>query len=130
MTKQEAIQKGWAKIWDIIEEQVKENILKDDGWSYEITESWLIAKGLELDFKGKYCRPKSLQGIETNRGWIKIESEDDLPKETGVFWCILNNEIVFLRYWSEAKLWEDLETENRSFPTCYQPIQKPQPPIY
>lgn len=28
-----------------------------------------------------YCvRPKSLQGIEDNNGWIKIESEADFPK--------------------------------------------------
>jgi hypothetical protein len=30
-------------------------------------------------------RPKSLDGIENNNGWIKIESKDDLPKK-GKYW--------------------------------------------
>lgn len=36
----------------------------------------------DFESSGKW-RPKSLQGIENNNGWIKIESEDDLPKESG-----------------------------------------------
>jgi len=32
---------------------------------------------LDFDGVGKF-RPKSLQGIENNNGWIKIESESDL----------------------------------------------------
>ena len=27
-----------------------------------------------------YVRPKSLHGIENNNGWIKIESEEDVPE--------------------------------------------------
>jgi len=44
------------------EEQIKEN--------YQVT--------VEID-NDKMFRPKSLQGIENNNGWIKIESEADLP---------------------------------------------------
>ena len=35
-------------------------------------------------------RPKSLQGIEDNNGWIKIKSEDDLPKKLGLKCIFLN----------------------------------------
>lgn len=33
-----------------------------------------------------WFRPLSLQGIENNNGWIKIESEDDLPKSVTDCW--------------------------------------------
>ena len=51
---------------------------------------------LERKFNGVVYsyRPKSLQGIENNNGWIKIESEKDLPKEKGLkclFLCIHGN---------------------------------------
>lgn len=62
---------------------------------------------------------------ETNNGWIKIESEDDLPK------------IDFhTQYWlSDGKsTWIETITLNhkigREKVTHYQPIIKPQPPIY
>lgn len=126
MTKQEAIQQAYGEHWEAVKDYVRpDGSLKESIWK-----AIGIDNIFHHDFSTGYYRPKPLQGLETNREWIKIESEDDLPKETGIFWCILNNEIVFLQYWSEAKLWEDLQTENRSFPTHYQPIQKPQPPIY
>lgn len=66
-------------------------------------------------------RPKSLSGIETNNGWIKIESEADLPKD-GWHWTlsIIENEPFQTHY-------EDIDIR---YHTHYQPIQKPQSPIY
>jgi len=44
-----------------------------------------IFNNLDLIFKKTtvswFLLPKSLKGIETNNGWIKIESESDLPSE-------------------------------------------------
>jgi|SRR6478752_222418 len=80
----------------------------------------------DVGFKTMICRPKSLQGIENNNGWIKIESEADLPKE----YCEMfvfdkeNNNIKYREYFNTAK---------KAFVKLYshyQPIQKPQPPIY
>jgi len=79
----------------------------------------------EMDFNFPYLRLKSLQGIETNNGWIKIESETDLPK------------IDFItQYWltNGVSMWIETITLNhkigREKVTHYQPIIKPQPPIY
>lgn len=75
---------------------------------------------------------EAFKGIETNNGWIRIESEADLPKETGQYWAIVNADfgIDILNYWSGARKFEDIETENRVFVTHYQPIQKPKKPIF
>jgi hypothetical protein len=35
-------------------------------------------------------RPKSLQGIENNNGWKKIESEEDLPTKTITYHVVIN----------------------------------------
>lgn len=73
-----------------------------------------------------YIRPKSLQGIETNNGWIRIESEEDLPKEDGVYWVYTVDGNRQLRYLEDflhnGKI-------NKYF-THYQPILKPEKPIY
>ena len=73
-------------------------------------------------------RPKSLLGIEDNNGWTKIESEEDLPKEGHIYWTlrkgftypmyvIVGDEGINQKYW----------LDNYSH---YQPIQKPNAPIY
>src|SRR5689334_16269326 len=70
-------------------------------------------------------RPKSLQGIENNNNWIKIESEDDLPKERCFCW-VLEKEIGIVagEYLNNSK-------EERFFwfdnATHYQLIKKPKP---
>jgi len=73
-------------------------------------------------------RPLSLKGIEDNNGWIKIESESDLPKGyTDCDTCNINE------YIGRANLKSDKNTISyckRMGITHYQPIQKPQPPIY
>ena len=68
-------------------------------------------------------RPKSLQGIENNLGWIKIE---DL-KLTKPTICFVVNEF------SEVDIdtyRNDIEEYFKSSYTHYQPIIKPNPPIY
>src|SRR5690554_2905829 len=110
MTKQEIINEAWRnQCLDKIDE---------DGWvnlgycvnGLDDVECWLSDNFFrrrldewEIDYSeldnGEFIttkiRPKSLQGIETNNGWIKIESEADLPKETGHFWVCnkINNQI-------------------------------------
>lgn len=71
--------------------------------------------------------------IENNNGWIKIENEDDLPKENGAFW-ILDKELGM-----KAGEWKQAPNEIEHKKACefwikrathYQPIIKPKPPIY
>jgi len=60
--------------------------------------------------------------------WIKIESEDDLPKINDKYWIIdKSKDIEILKF--------DSKDENyviiwKSQITHYQPIVKPEPPIY
>jgi len=73
---------------------------------------------------------KIIQAIEPQSKWIKIESEDDLPKENGIYWVVKDDEIVCIepkKPINFKKLWSDFKKDNI---THYQPIQKPEPPIY
>lgn len=78
-------------------------------------------------------RPNFLQGIETNNGWTKIESEADIPKNGEydmssfklIYWT--NNGLYYSEDYKRHKLHYDyLEI------THYQllPINKPLPPIF
>jgi len=125
MTKQEAIQNAYGEHWETIKNYVDKN-------------GWLDGKPCDKDLSRVYnnlfdscnrqfdtIRPKTLQGIENNNGWIKIESEDDLPKEYGSdYWVVYDNKIRQLnRNYNNEIFWKENVTH-------YQPIIKPQPPIY
>ena len=90
MTKEEKIQEAYGEHWQYVKDHVDKN-----GWvnAYQWlggcgnTRIYHEMKDIELHCLDSYHRdycyrfiPKSLQGIEENNGWIKIESEDDLPK--------------------------------------------------
>jgi len=71
---------------------------------------------------------KEIEGIENNNGWIKIESEDDLPKigeydmSTYELLYFSNERVIPARYYKN--IWCKI--------THYQLrlIDKPQPPLY
>jgi hypothetical protein len=143
MSKEEKIKEAWVKL--IGEEEF--NNLKIDidllGWLKVSERDYHYKYNTSLvgDFNGKgynpmqkikdyeanptpyFVRPKSLEGIEKNNGWIKIESESDLPNKTNDYW-IVNKLGVSIRNYDmqEDNDWNDV--------THYQPITKPQPPIY
>lgn len=139
MTKQEKIQEAYGEYW-----QESKSFINENGWIN--TKEWLGGigntqifnkiKGIELEcmdnYDHKYCywfRPKSLQGIETNNGWIKVESEDDLPKEiyNSIYWVASQNG------WIENTIYSSTSIEQKyKNGTCthYKPIEKPEQPIY
>jgi len=126
MTKQEKIQEAYGEYWDIFKEFVNEN-----GWFHD-KHFW--GKWPETDLKWETTdhdndiydkrRPKSLKGIENNNGWIKIESEADLPEKEfykGYETFPVNyrcNSYGLHKYFKSKEI------------THYQPITKPNPPIY
>ena len=69
-----------------------------------------------------------------NNGWIKIESEDDLPKEYGEYYfrTTYNTMITYSGWYSSSD--KKFYDRNHYFEiievTHYQPIIKPKPPIY
>ena len=138
MTKEEKIKEAWGVYFEHLSEHATKHALENEGFCYvpactlglilrKYGEEWLETN---KDLKN---RPKSLKGIETNNGWIKIESEDDLPKDENIveFWVYDDEEIVSAKFMYESKRWyHDVNLNLRLFPTHYQPIFKPKPPIY
>lgn len=61
---------------------------------------------------------------ENNNGWIKIESEDDLPIHQ--VW-LSNGKDVWQGYLFKL---ETFAERINTLATHYQPIEKPKPPIY
>lgn len=130
MTKQEKIQEAYGEYYDRIKLHINEN-----GWIDTQTFSF-SRKGIDFEqykkrsntYLGFYNRPKSLQGIEDNNGWIKIESEGDLPKQSGMYWTfIIGKEVVANTF---NTFGNNEFTFDNGVVTHYQPIEKPKPPIY
>jgi len=142
MTKEEKIQETWIEL----NIETPFGICDKTGWYHgyfcngiydieskygtEITD--LINYDIDISGVGKF-RPKSLNGIENNNGWIKIESESDLPKGNGTFWIL--DKVLGVR----SGEWKQAPNEIEHKKACefwikrathYQPIIKPQPPIY
>lgn len=129
MTKEEKIKEAYGNHWELVKDYVDNN-----GWVFDLTV--VVINDIAFEFYKndnlqripitKEWRPKSLSGIENNRGWIKIESEDDLPKEFGKYWVIdRDNSKMYQREFDKSTKGFFLE-----YSTHYQPIQKPEPPIY
>ena len=126
--KQEAIKNVYGECWEKVKDYVDEN-----GWIDNSIPKFTFGqlKNLDLEYKNDvFFRPKSLQGIENNNGWIKIESEKDLPKESGLYFgkdYEFGTDMTFFDF--ETKEWEDSSGYLLNI-THYQPIEKPKPPIY
>ena len=122
--KQEAIKKAYSEYWENVKDYVDEN-----GWIDNSIPKFTFGqlKNLDLEYKNDVLfRPKSLQGIENNNGWVKIESEADLPNNEKVWIYTSNNRVLIS---SKAVLnWVLKNPDNKI--THYQPIEKPKPPIY
>jgi len=118
--KEHKIKDAYGEYWETIKDFVDEN-----GWCYLFP---TIKGELEFENTGRdnVCyRPKSLQGIENNNGWVKIESENDLPKKDCDVFVFINGRIAQRRFQINiSRLWI-----NKSI-THYQPIIKPLNPIY
>ena len=130
MTKEEKIKEAWdntdglnknnwANYWTY--DKAKKHGMDIDGWikvcGYEPEE------GMVYDL----MRPPQLEGIEYNNGWIKIESEDDLPKEDMHCFIMFND----LSYSIDLFYKEGGFLRNHwKHILYYQPIEKPKTPIY
>jgi len=79
----------------------------------------------------KELEPKSLQGIENNNGWIKIESEADLPKQDcNCYFILKSNNAILTGKFNQGCFDYALRYYDHNDITHYQPIKKPNPPIY
>jgi len=132
MTKEEKIKEAWGEYWERLSDVQKLLALDNNGYTsigYSEYQSKLhvdLKKSKLFDVDAN-TRPKLLQGIETNNGWIKIISEKDLPKEKCdlLVYPEFENQFVF-HFYNDKKCKEVLMQNH----THYQQIEKPKPPIY
>ena len=126
MTKEEKIKEAWGLAYD----EVK-HLLTDNGYIRSVDLAHirlnLSSYNLDLNYNDIGARPKSLQGIENNNGWIKIESESDLPKETGCYHVINKKGRYFRKNFLKHL---NNHQEKWKIITHYQPIEKLKSPIY
>lgn len=126
MTKQEAIKKAYG----IFYEKVSPS---NDGWvSYD---NWFKYIGHEIEYEYQDAvilnvRPISLKGIEYNNGWISLKSEDDLPKTEIYCWVIDKEFGTSIGYFDKVKNKFFCSKHIEQYATHYQPIVKPEPPIF
>ena len=134
-TKEEVIKEDWVLFGVDSDESY-------DGWipAEYVPEEAILSGMLDLknfrtstDYDEPFYRPKSLQGIESNNGWISINSEKDLPSED------LDVHIVFKKDGGNFQTFGVWDKRLNSFwsgamkidiPTHYQPIVKPNPPLH
>jgi hypothetical protein len=142
MSKEEKIKQAWINIVGEKNYNFIKQFLSENGFTNRGKYHWLINNfskeyikdnfyvTIEID-NDKLFRPKSLQGIENNNGWIKIESESDLPSEDIDCHFITHNKEIFkgeyIKSIDNFKSGSELYNGRVSH---YQPITKPQPPIY
>jgi hypothetical protein len=135
MTKQEKIQEAYGEHWELVKNYVDEN-----GWFYSNSSEYVkifhtICMSVLLDPRRQedLCsyRPKSLSGIEDNNGWIKIESESDLPKEESIMYRLgmFLNDGRFHQDSNLCTLTTAIAALNWNY-THYQPVGKKKEPIY
>ncbi|MHA7822490.1 hypothetical protein ACVVIH_06980 [Chryseobacterium arthrosphaerae] len=98
MTKEQKIQEAFGKSWSLLSPSMQQHILKVHHWVDRSRNRMnLSPKDLgfdeetECEIHCEFWRPKSLSGIENNNGWIKIESESDLPDEGIEVLCFNKN---------------------------------------
>lgn len=133
--KQEAIKRAYG------EENYNffKGIIGENGWiglsRYDFEEDLESEKKFdkmisEIEFEESFedeqvfYRPKSLQGIEINNGWIRI---DDFVKYTDEKFWIFNSHINDLY---QGQLFDDDMFPINRYATHYKPIEKPKLPIY
>lgn len=127
MTKQEKIIEAYGKHWNLTNGNLNDDYSFDFIGSfsdYDLgTKFKIIFTGISI-FR---AIPFSIIGIEDNNGWIKIESETDLPKDDdGAYWISNENgrfDFIATGYQIKAK-WKN--------ETCthYKEIGFPKDPIY
>lgn len=132
--KSKAIEKAWV---DAVQQLVNHD---ESGWAKcnHLQKEHIIAYRNVLDFdkvlgangelSEMICRPKSLSGIESNNGWVRIEADgSNLPNdETAEYHACFQSK----PFGKDMTADEIKEGFNCGVVTHYRPIEKHQPPIY
>ncbi|EJL66288.1 hypothetical protein [Flavobacterium sp. CF136] len=85
----------------------------------------------DVDYRTTLVRPKDLRGLEDNNGWIKIDSEADLPKDKSIEFdiCRFEKDGTFVS--DKAIGYSNLKLHVRDkLITHYKPTDVLNPPLY
>jgi hypothetical protein len=129
MTKEEKIIEAYGEYYEKMKPWISE-----EGWfnknAFYQEEFKLKYQELDMFFShlGDFMIPQSIVGITNNNRWIKIESENDLPKERGSFWTFIEGKEVVINTFNT---FDDMEfTFDNGKVTHYQSLIKPNEPLY
>ena len=101
------------------------NHLRSDGSVSEVVWLNFNIKIEHDDYSTGYFRPASLKGLETNNGWIKIESEKDLP-ESGYYEVVLRS----TKETTRGSITHSKPKAMVAYYSHYQPIKEIEKPLY
>lgn len=98
MTKKELVKNSYEQFYEYVENSVDENgWVKREEHSGFMRNHFYLGDNIETKFidKVEYWRPKTLEGIEDNNGWISIN--DKMPElgENNIVWLSLNKVSFF-----------------------------------
>ena len=135
--KEQKIKEAYGEHWESMKEFVDENgwlmsstFLKTNSRLYR--EIGKVFRNIKTEFKKNSFdyRPKQLSGIENNNGWISMEGEitNILPTEKGDYFGLYPDGTISCFFFNPE---DDFDRELfLTELTHYQPIIKPNPPIY
>ena len=127
--KQTVIRKAYGEYWEQLSPQAKKCALEHNGYISPIISGIGNIPREFVTFNDLGFRPRTIVGIEHNNGWIRIESDEDLPKELMLAHVFDDDcDITQYIFGIDRKMdWDLVKTQGI---THYQPIVKPEKPIY
>jgi hypothetical protein len=134
--KQQAIKNAYGEYWELVKNHVDSNgflkygDIRNETIGLKDSEIEITDYNFNIDFE--VWRPKQLQGIESNNKWIRIESENDLPKDDCKCWVITSSGEEYMALYLDGcqKFWELMDLDFQLYPTHYMPIVTPDKPVY
>lgn len=128
-TKKQLIKDAWGVIWFLFTKEEKEKLIINNGYfkgsNDDVYEAIDQNEHLFDFIAGKGSVPYSLEGIDNNNGWISINSEEHLPKESYNYWIMQSDGLI-----QTMKEYEDNKKFFKITATHYQPIVKPKLPLH
>lgn len=122
MTKLEAIIEAYGEFYDEMKPWIDENGWFDKNSFYNKTFSFNYEE-IQITFTHKedFMRPLSLNGIDTNNGWVELIDRNSFPVEDEFYWFLDLEGNIYERHPSEFK---------KGWHVFFQTIEKPKHPIY
>lgn len=132
MTKKELVKNAYEQFYGYVENSADENgWVKREEHSGFMRNHFYLSNNIETKVvdKVEYWRPKTLEGIEDNNGWIFIKH---IRPKTGEI-CFVFDSCSFIGigvYCTLQKVFKTRFGNEYENITHYQPITKPNPPLW